>query len=182
MRELPPSIQELAQKYPLTIASLSKVYWSPHFQYGYSPRSIEVFFGEKSNSPGVWFFEGKLKIYDLSSPLDKDVIRVFFDRQLAYVQIEGLPIFDRIGGTVIPPFFSDIYLHLNCVISKVNKKKRQLNPSVCDISVFLESFHNQRQALQQIKEISDSVKDLRKILDEELKTINSILKSLEKKN
>jgi hypothetical protein len=49
------------------------------------------------------------------------------------------------------------------------------------ISVFLESFHNQRQALQQIKEISDSVKDLRKILDEELKTINSILKSLEER-
>jgi hypothetical protein len=113
---LPFSIRQLKDRYPVSISELSKFFMLPPLPKGFIPNEIEVFFGEKTSRPGIWFSRGELKAYDLSNPSENDVIRVYFDKQLVYLQIECISVLDRIGGALLPSFFRDIHNQLHILL------------------------------------------------------------------
>jgi hypothetical protein len=93
-------------------------YWDDEpFPEGYTPFNIEIYYC-KSHSPHIYIVEGILQNYDLPKMEENNPsITLFIDSNLAYIQIEGKEILNKIGGAILPETIMNPSTTLNNIIN-----------------------------------------------------------------
>ncbi len=72
------------------------------FPHGYVPEEISIYYSDNTNGSDITFREGKIVVFKINSPKDKDVIKVSIDDEWAYIQVGGKVLLDRLGEVILP--------------------------------------------------------------------------------
>jgi hypothetical protein len=106
--KLPPSIQALKEKYPVSIVNAAEYWDEPPLPEGYIPGDVEVFYGDDVNDSDLLILNGNLDSFTLEEPEgEPPVMSVLIDGSWAYIQIEGQIILNRLGGVALPDVLVD---------------------------------------------------------------------------
>ncbi len=101
-KRLPLHIQALKDKYPQCVYNTSEAWGAKPFSHGYIPESIDIYYSDNTRGSDISFIEGKLTVFKLNTPKDKDVIKVSIDDEWAYIQAGGKVLLDRLGEVILP--------------------------------------------------------------------------------
>ena len=101
-KRLPLELQALKDKYPQCVYNVSEAWGASPFPHGYIPESVEIYYADDPSGADIGFFEGKLTVFKLNMPKDKDVIKVSIDCEWAYIQAGGKVLLDRLGEVILP--------------------------------------------------------------------------------
>ncbi len=101
-RRLPRDIQAYKDKYPQCVYNTSEAWGASPFPHGYVPEEISIYYSDNTNGSDITFREGKIVVFKINSPKDKDVIKVSIDDEWAYIQVGGKVLLDRLGEVILP--------------------------------------------------------------------------------
>lgn len=106
-RRLPKEIQAYKDKYPQCVYNVSEAWGASPFPHGHIPECIDIYYGDDPSGSDISFIEGKLTVFKLNIPKDKDVIKVSIDDEWAYIQAGGKVLLDRLGEVILPDMLLD---------------------------------------------------------------------------
>ncbi len=118
IEKLPLGIQQLKDKYPVSISNVALDYNLPRLTERDVVKSIAIYYGDDVDEADWFFRDGVTEIFNDRIPKDPHVIRMTVNGDWAYIQIEGRIVFDRLGNVTLPPVFFDIESQINGVLPK----------------------------------------------------------------
>jgi len=121
--KLPTWIQELKDKYPVSVVNTADTWEQQPLLVDYIPREIEVFYGDDVDDSDLFIRDGKLYSFSLREPVDANVIQVLIDGNWAYIQVEGQIVLDRLGGVILP----EVVVNPEAILHSVLKSNLQNN-------------------------------------------------------
>lgn len=100
---LPPQFAVLKNEYPMCIGAAATNWGNPPYPEGYIPEIIDVYYSEDALGPNMTIEKGKLtKIEFEEIAASPEIVVVEIDYEIAYIQIRGRAILNRIGGAILP--------------------------------------------------------------------------------
>ncbi len=121
-KRLPRDIQAYKDKYPQAVYNTSEAWGASPFPHGYVPEEISIYYSDNATRSDITFREGKIVVLKITTPKDKDVIKVSIDDEWAYIQVGRKVLLDRLGEVILP----DILLEQKILLefSLANLKER----------------------------------------------------------
>ncbi len=106
-KRLPLELQALKDKYPQCVYNTSEAWGASPFPHGYIPEEISIYYSDDTNGSDITYRDGKIAVFKLNKPKDKDVIKVSIDDEWAYIQAGGKVLLDRLGEVILPDILLD---------------------------------------------------------------------------
>ncbi len=116
IEKLPLGIQQLKDKYPVSISNVALDYNLPKLTEHDVVKSIVIYYGDDVDEADWFFRDGVTEIFNDRIPADPHVIRMTVNGDWAYIQIEGRVVFDRLGSVKLQTVFFDIESQLNTAL------------------------------------------------------------------
>ena len=105
--KLPPDIQALKDKYPLTVYNVAEAWGLKPLPHGYVPEYIGIYYGDDPRGEDVCFINGKLEDFEMREPEEVNVTKVSIDDEWAYIQVGKRVLLDRLGEAILPELFQE---------------------------------------------------------------------------
>jgi hypothetical protein len=121
--KLPAWIQELKDKYPISVVNTADTWEQQPLPEDYIPKEVEIFYGDDVEDSDLFIRDGKLYSFSLREPVDANVIQVLIDGNWAYIQVEGRIVLDRLGGVILP----ELVVNPEAILPSVLKSNLQNN-------------------------------------------------------
>ncbi|MEA5566643.1 hypothetical protein [Anabaena sp. UHCC 0399] len=100
--KLPPDIAALAHKYPREMMSVIYAWDEEPFPEGYIPHNIEIYYA-LPGEVNVRIVDGVLRKYNVPEfEGNPHYVSVFLDGDVAYIEIEGQEVLNKLGGATLP--------------------------------------------------------------------------------
>ncbi|MFQ4143028.1 hypothetical protein [Chlorogloeopsis sp. ULAP02] len=184
--KLPAEIAVFAEQHPTDILDTATFWNKPHLSESYVPELIEIYYGNTIHSDGsdISIMNAQLKHYKISN-FDSNIqsIAVEVDGELAYIEVEGKEIVNRLSKLVLPDVVVEPSILINSVLKGDDKvsyvgnkeylteqldlsKKQSYFNNVSLTSVNIQTELNQVEASQQfLSQSNNSVEFLQQQLD-----------------
>lgn len=103
-RVLPKQIQRFVSEYPQAVYNVAEAWKLKPYSYGHIPEEIAIYYADDPTGIGadIIFDNGKLVVFRVEPPKDKDVIKVSIDDEWAYIQVGSHVLLDRLGDIILP--------------------------------------------------------------------------------
>ena len=124
--KLPQWIQDLKSEYPSSVINAADALDEPGFPVGYQPLYIEVYYVDGVDSDGIpdLSIDGQnLEFVKLETTPKSDVIEIYLDGYVAYIQIKHLVILDRLHGVILPEVLLNPARRLFSTIQLLNSEQ-----------------------------------------------------------
>lgn len=102
IKQLPQSIQQLKDVYPISIANIALDYALPPLRRDDALTSMEIYFGDDAEEADWFIRDGVTEYFDEREPSDISVIRIKVNGDWAYIQLGGKEVFNRLGDIELP--------------------------------------------------------------------------------
>lgn len=100
--ELPIEVQKIKDRYPLAVYNAADAWKIPALPDSYHPKFINIYCGDNYRGPYLCLKDDVLIYSDLNILLNSAVFHIRIDFSWAYIQVEGKPILNRLGGVILP--------------------------------------------------------------------------------
>ena len=121
-KRLPPDIQALKDKYPQCVYNTSEAWGASPFPHGYVPEEISIYYSDNTNGSDSTYRDGKITVFKLDKPKDKNVTKVSIDDEWAYIQAGGKVLLDRLGGVILPDIFLEQKMLLELSLANLQEE------------------------------------------------------------
>jgi hypothetical protein len=99
---LSPDIAALVDKYPREMMNVIYAWEERPFPEGYIPKRIDIYYA-LPGEVNVRILDGVLTKYNVPEfEGNPHYVSVFFDEKIAYIEIEGQEVLNKLGGATLP--------------------------------------------------------------------------------
>lgn len=122
---LPKQIQKFAKDYPQAVYNVAEAWKLKPYPHGHIPEEIAIYYADDPTGVGadIIFDNGKLVVFRVEPPKDKDVIKVSIDDEWAYIQVGSHVLLDRLGDIILPDMMLEQRRLLDFSLSFLNELK-----------------------------------------------------------
>lgn len=122
---LPKQIQKFAKDYPQAVYNVAEAWNLKPYPHGHIPEEIAIYYADDPTGVGadIIFDYGKLSVFRVEPPKDRDVIKVSLDDEWAYIQIGKHVLLDRLGEVILPDMLLESRRLLNFSLSFLDKSQ-----------------------------------------------------------